>query len=145
MRDQMEDRQPSGDHISATISGPVSGMIAVGRQNYQARTEVAPAVTDSELRQLREALARLQARVAAEAPGETRDEALAQVADLEQAVLAGKPDISTMRRVRDWFVDRLPALAGVVGSLVVHPIVGALAQAAGETVAEDFRRRLSQH
>jgi hypothetical protein len=46
-----------------------------------------------------------------------------------------------MEYVRQWFGRNLPKLAGVVGSVVVHPIVGALVQAAGETLAAEFRMR----
>jgi hypothetical protein len=140
--DSTRDSRSAGDEIHATISGPVSGQIAVGRQNVQtANSPTAPAVSEADLRELREAFSRLKALVVAEAPAEQRDDALGHIAELEQAVLAEKPDLSTMEYVRQWFGRNLPKLAGVVGSVVVHPIVGVLVQAAGETLAAEFRMR----
>jgi hypothetical protein len=101
----------------------------------------AQALTDAEREELRAAFAALEARVAAEAPPEQRDAALERVGELEEAVTAAEPDLSTMEYVRRWFGKHLPGLAGSVVGLVVHPIVGKLVEAAGETVAAEFRRR----
>ncbi|MEU6033004.1 hypothetical protein ABZ825_39460 [Streptomyces tauricus] len=54
---------------------------------------------------------------------------------------APEPDLSTMEYVRRWFTHNLPALAGAVTSLVIHPVVGHLVEAAGGTLAEEFRHR----
>src|SRR6266508_3368657 len=120
-----------GERYSVSIGGSVEGgQVAAGKHIRQ--TSVvgagAQALTDAEREELRAAFAAVEARVAAEAPPEQRDAAL-------------EPDLSTMEYVRRWFGKHLPGLAGSVVGLVVHPIVGKLVEAAGETVAAEFRRR----
>ncbi len=132
-----------GDSINATISGDVSGQAAVGKGISQTQTRVstAPAVTAAELAELKKLLTDLQAKVAAEAPAEKKEAAVERVEELKEAVTAEKPDLSTMEYVKNWFAKNLPALAGSVTSVVVHPIVGKLVELAGETLAAEFRRR----
>jgi hypothetical protein len=133
-----------GERYSVSIGGSVEGgQVAAGKHIRQ--TSVvgagAQALTDAEREELLAAFAALEARVAAEAPPEQRDAALERVGELEEAVTAAEPDLSTMEYVRRWFGKHLPGLAGSVVGLVVHPIVGKLVEAAGETVAAEFRRR----
>jgi hypothetical protein len=135
----------SGDNISATISGGVSGQVAVGKEisQRQAVGALPGAVTSDELASLRAELEALRARVA-EAPGATdaqKAAAAERVGELEDAVTAPEPDLSTMEYVRNWFARNLPTLAGAVTSVVVNPIVGKLVAAAGETLSAEFKRR----
>lgn len=136
----------AGDTISATISGPVSGQVAVGKAIHQAQTVgAAPAERpgEDELAALRAAFEALRAEVAA-APevGEAQKEAAQErLAELEEAVTAPEPDLSTMEYVRNWFAKNLPALAGAVTGLVVSPIVGRLVSAAGDAATTEFLRR----
>jgi hypothetical protein len=46
-----------------------------------------------------------------------------------------------MEYVKGWFAKHLPGLAGAVTGVIVHPIVGKLVEAAGETLAAEFKRR----
>ena len=138
-----EQEKLSGDVIRATISGDISGQVAVGKGITQtqtigaARTEV----TEADWAELRQALADLKAKVAAEAPPEKKDSALGRVEELEEAITAKEPDLTTMEYVKRWFVKNLPNLAGAVTSVVVHPIVGKLVEAASDALAAEFRRR----
>ena len=138
--------EKQGDVISASISGDVSGQVAVGKEITQTRTEgaAAPAVTAAELAELKKLLSDLQAKVAAEAPPEKKDAAVERVEELKEAVTAEKPDLTTIEYVKRWFEKNLPALAGSVTSIVVHPIVGKLVEVAGETLAAEFRRRFGK-
>jgi hypothetical protein len=138
-----EQEKPSGDVIRATISGDISGQVAVGKGITQIQTIGAarPEVTEADLAELRQILADLKAKVAAKAPPEKKDAALARVEELEEAVTAGEPDLPTMEYVKRWFAKNLPGLAGAVTSVVVHPIVGKLVEAAGDALATEFRRR----
>lgn len=139
------DNPTGGDRIRAHITGPVSGQVAVGKNIAQTQTlGVAPDVTEAERTELRAALADLRAQVAGAAPVEKRDAALERVSELEAAVAAEQPDLTTMEYVRNWFVRNLPALAGAVTSLVVHPVVGKLVEAAGDALAGEFRRRFGE-
>ena len=70
--------------------------------------------------------------MAAEAPPEKKDAALEWVEELGEALTAGELDLTTMEYVKRWFVKNLPGLAEAVTSVVVHPIVGKLAEAAGD-------------
>ena len=139
----MSEQEKKGDVIKATISGDVSGQVAVGKGITQ--TQIAgvakPEVTEVDLAELRQALAELKAKVAAEAPPEKKDAALERLGELEETVTADEPDLTTMEYVKNWFVKNLPGLAGAVTSVVVHPIVGKLVEAAGDALAAEFRRR----
>ncbi|HEX2951807.1 MAG TPA: hypothetical protein VHV83_19910 [Armatimonadota bacterium] len=132
-----DEQQPM--HIS--ISGPVSGQVGIGQHITQSQNIGGQQqITTNEMTVLNQQFADLRSQVAAEAPSEQRDEALHQVDQLQQAITAPKPDVSTMVRVRDWFVTHLPMLAGTVLSVVVNPIVGKLVEAGGDMLADEFRQ-----
>ena len=139
----ISEQEKSGDVIHAVISGDVSGQVAVGKGITQTQTVGAarPEVTEAELAELRQALADLKARVEAEAPPEKKEAALERVEELEEAVTAEEPDLTTMEYVKRWFFKNLPGLGGAVTSVIVHPIVGKLVEAAGDALAAEFRRR----
>jgi hypothetical protein len=93
------------------------------------------------MEELRQLLAQLRTKVEFETPVDIKDAALERVNELEQAVTGQKPDLSTMEYVRNWFVKNAPSMAGAVVSVVVHPIVGRLVEAAGDALASDFKKR----
>lgn len=139
----MSKKSKQSQGVSVNIAGEVSGQVAVGeniRQAQSLQTGVSK-LTQEEMKTLAELIEGLKQQVAAEAPPEKKDPALERVSELEQAVTAEKPDVSTMEYVRNWFVKNIPGLAGAVTSLVVNPIVGKLVEAAGETIAHEFKRR----
>jgi hypothetical protein len=142
----MSEQDPSTDAIRATISGDISGQVAVGKGITQVQSIGAarPQITEADLAKLRQILADLKAKVAAKAPPEKKDAALERVKELEEAVTAGEPDLTTMEYVKGWFAKNLPGLAGTVTSVVVHPIVGKLVEAAGDALATEFRRRFGR-
>jgi hypothetical protein len=129
----------TGDTISAQITGAVSGQVAVGKRIAQQQTTGAADVTPDELAQLRQAFADLRADVAAQAPPERQAAAVERVEELEQAVLAEEPDMTTIAYVGRWFKTNLPGLAGVVTGIVVHPVVGRIVGAAGNAIAAELR------
>lgn len=137
------ERERPGDTISAMISGNISGQVAVGKNITQAQTIGAakPAVTEADLAELRQVLADLLTQVEAEAPPEQKQAAVERVKELGEAVTAQAPDLSTIEYVKRWFVKNLPGLAGAVTGVILHPIVGKLVEATGDTLAADFRRR----
>ncbi len=139
------DKTP-GDRIDAKISGDVSGQVAVGKSITQRQVvgAGAAAVTEAEIAELRQMLADLKAQVESAAPPDKKDAAVERVGELEEAMTADEPDLTTMEYVKKWFARNLPALAGTVASLVVHPIVGKLVGAAGDALAAEFRRRFGQ-
>jgi hypothetical protein len=130
----------TGDHINAQISGDVSGQVAVGKDNVQTQAtgdSALKALTPEEREQLAALFADLRVRVRGEAPPDVRDRALDRVDELEDAVTGEEPDPTTLQLVRRWFAKHAPALAGAVTSLVVHPLVGRLVEAAGDAVLGD--------
>jgi hypothetical protein len=129
----------TGDTISAQITGAVSGQVAVGKRIAQQQTTGAADVTPDELAQLRQAFADLRADVAAQAPPERQAAAVERVEELEQAVLAEEPDMTTIAYVGRWFKTNLPGLAGAVTGIVVHPVVGRIVGAAGNAIAAELR------
>lgn len=139
-----------GDSYSATVSAPVTGQLAVGRDITQTHTEQTPPdlrgaaaqLSPAQVSQLVELLAGLKSDIASNAPPGQRDEALAKVGELETAIGAeDEPDLVTMDYVRGWFSKHLPQFVGGVVSLIVHPLVGQLVTAAGESMVEEFHRR----
>ena len=135
----MSEEQKS--QISATITGNTSGQIAVGTGITQTLGAAQQGVTQADLAELRRVLAELEARVEAEAPSEQKQSAVEHVKELEQAITAGEPDLTTMEYVKRWFGKNVPGLAGAVTSVVIHPIVVKIVEAAGEALAAEFRRR----
>jgi hypothetical protein len=129
----------TGDTISAQITGAVSGQVAVGKRIAQQQTPGAADVTPDELAQLRQAFADLRADIAAQAPPERQAAAVERVEELEQAVLAEEPDMTTIAYVGRWFKTNLPGLAGAVTGIVVHPVVGRIVGAAGNAIAAELR------
>ena len=136
--------QGSGDHISATISGTVSGQVAVGKDIAQSQQIGAPAeLSEEERMALAQAFADVQDQIRAAAPPETSAAALERLDELEEAVGAPEPDLSTMEYVSGWFAKNLPSVAGAIAGIVVHPVVGKMVSAAGEALAGEFKRRFA--
>jgi hypothetical protein len=141
----MRTNSGSGDHITVSIGGSVQegGQIGVGRdisQSYvRTHTEGAGPVTEADLAELRGAIASVKAEVLAAAPADQQAAALERIDELEEAVVAGEPDLTTLQYVRKWFGKNLPKLAGAVTGLIVHPVVGKIVEAAGELAARQFR------
>lgn len=139
------DTNKGGDSYSATISAPVTGQVAVGRDISQTQTDLSGAakqLSPEGLSQLASLFATLRSDVTANAPVEQRDDALAKITELESAIAAeDNPDLVTMDYVRGWFSRRVPQLAGAVVSVIVHPLVGQLVTAAGEALVAEFHRR----
>lgn len=138
----MAEGKRESDVIKVTITGDVSGQVAVGKDIVQQQTaDVRPQVTEADIAAIRQMLDDLRAQVAAQAPDEKKDAALERVDELEEAITAEEPDLTTMEYVKKWFAKHLPQLAGAVTSVVVNPIVGKVVEAAGEVAANEFRRR----
>ena len=141
----MSDDRGSGDDIRVTIGGSVQegGQYGVGRNISQCyvrtHTEGRTAVTEADLAELRSAIEAVKAQIVAEAPPDQQAAALERVDKLEEAVVAGKPDLTTLNRIRNWFGKNLPKLAGSVTGLIIHPVVGKIVEAAGDLAARQFR------
>lgn len=137
----MGEQRPQGDAISGSVdvTGSASGQIAIGKgiEQRQALGDAAvAALTEAEREQVRLAFAQLRAQVAAGAPAEQRGAAVERVEELEAAVFAEAPDLTTIQYVARWFRRNLPGLAGTVASVVVNPLVGRLVQVAGDRLVE---------
>ena len=139
----MSDQKKSGDNISATI-GDVSdrSQVAVGHHINQTQAHGAPpVVTEQDLAQLRQMFEELRTKIAQEVPPAAKDKALERVDELQEAVTAKEPDLTTMEYVKNWFTKNLPSVAGSVVGLIVHPLVGKLVEVGGDALASSFRKR----
>jgi hypothetical protein len=96
-------------------------------------------LTPEDVTALRAVFDDLRANVAAAAPPEQQEEALAQTAELESALVAEQPDPGRVRRALQWFRHHAPQLVGTVVSVVVNPLVGKVVEHAGEAVAKRVR------
>jgi DNA-binding FadR family transcriptional regulator len=135
----------SGDDIRVTIGGSVQegGQFAAGRdisQSYvRTHTEGATPVTEADLAELRSAVESVKAQIVAEVQPDQQAAALERIDELEEAVVAAEPDLTTLQYVRKWFGKHLPKLAGSITGLIVHPVVGKIVEAAGDLAARQFR------
>lgn len=140
-----DQNQPS---ISANITAQdVSGQVVVGNQNtlnQQIGPSAESMVTPAELEELRQQFQQLKQQIQAEASPDKQAAALERVEELEAAITAEKPDLTTIQYVKNWFGKHLPKLTGTLTSIVVNPIVGKLVEAAGEMAAVDFRDRFGR-
>jgi len=120
---------------------------------------VRQALDEDTVARARRGLVEVRERVEAEAPRELAEQALGQLdefeSSLEHVVDAGDADLQAegtgpesgeglpgrMDRVRSWFLEHLPSVAGDVSSLVVHPIVGRLVQVVGDGAAKALSAR----
>lgn len=139
----MSDEQNSNNKIRSTITGNVSGQVAVGNNIAQQRTTAPPPeITAAEREALRQLLNELRTQIVTQAPNEKRAAALERAAELEEAIANNKkPDLTTMEYVKNWFVKYVPTLAQAVGSIIIHPVVGKLVAVAGDALSEEFRNR----
>ncbi|GAA4406379.1 hypothetical protein GCM10023168_21130 [Fodinibacter luteus] len=126
--------------VRGTVSNVSGGQVAIGGTVSQTSTTVSSqGPSEAELASLFQQFATLRGEVLADP--DTPDAAAEKLDELEAAITAEKPELSTMEYVRDWFVKYAPKFAGAVTALVVNPVVGALVGAAGETLATEFKRR----
>ena len=139
----MNDEKNSGDTISATIGDVGEGsQLAVGKDIAQTQIHHAPPViTQEDLAQLQRMFDELKEKIAKEAPPAEKEKALERVDELNAAVTAKEPDLTTMEYVKNWFGKNLPSIAGSVVSLIVHPLVGKLVEVGGEALASTFRKK----
>ena len=128
----------AGDHIELKIDGLVSGQVAVGRDNHLTIHEGAARSPDIDA--LRTLVDRVRAQIAADAPPDQRDAAVARVDELQDAVTAPEPDLDRVHYVLTWFRKHLPKLAGSIVGLVVHPVLGRVVEAAGDLAAAEFQQ-----
>jgi uncharacterized membrane protein YgcG len=135
-------RTVGGDNIQSTL-GHHAHNVAVGKDVHQGVGEYTQAqVTEADLDAVRELFAELRRQVEAQAPPEKKASALERVEELEEAVTADEPDLTTAEYVWRWFSKNLPQLAGTVVSVLVDPVLGKVLEAAGELAANELRRRL---
>jgi hypothetical protein len=126
----------SGDQISSSVGGSVQGQFAVGKDITQ--TNVSGALSPEQQAELADLFAQLRAQVAAEAPAGLQGSAQERIGELEEALTAEQPDVTTIQYVKRWFTRNLPKIAGSVTALLVHPVVGALVQAGGDALAREI-------
>jgi hypothetical protein len=129
-----------GDRVSIRIGGDVSGQFVVGDENVTTTTSVGSPVSQADLDTLTALLNEVRTALAGESDA-VRNAGLAKLDEFEEAITEDEPDLATMEHVRGWFVRRIPALADAVGRIVLHPVVTRLVNAAGDTIAAEFRRR----
>lgn len=134
-------------NIKISIGGNNSGQLAIGDNNSQTSTSLVNSQnaepSPADLATLRQMVATLKTQVAETAPADKKTAALERIDELEEAITAEEPDLTTMDYIKRWFVKNLPTLSGAVTSVVIHPIVGKLVEAAGTMAADEFQERFS--
>jgi len=135
-----------GDNIQATIGDHAQGVtVGKGIDIHQVIGEWTQVqVTEADLAAVREIFAELKRQVETQAPPEKKDSATERVEELEEAVTAKEPDLTTMEYVRKWFGKHVPQLAGTVVGVLVNPVVGKVVEAAGDLAAGELKRRFEK-
>jgi hypothetical protein len=113
-----------------------NSQIVTGDYNHVSQTV---GMSADDVAALRRVFDDLRTAVAAEVPQEQRAEAVAQVAELEQALVAKEPDPGRVRKALAWFRRHAPKVAGAVAAIVVNPLVGKVVESAGEAVGKRVR------
>ena len=126
---------------SIRIDGDINGQIAFGNNISQSQTEIHNYATPADLDEFKKLIQELRVKVETEAALDKKDAALERVQELEQAVAEKKPDLTTMEYVKKWFGKNVPALAGAVTSVIIHPIVGKLVEAGGDLLVQEFQEK----
>jgi hypothetical protein len=132
----MSDQGGTGGKYNISFGNVTSSQIVTGDYNRVAQTV---GLTPQDVAALRSVFDDLRSAVSADLPPERHEEALAEVGELERALVAEQPDPGRVRRVLQWFRDHAPELAGTVASVVVSPLVGKVVEGAGEAVAKRVR------
>jgi hypothetical protein len=96
-------------------------------------------ISEADRADVHERIAALRETVRAVAPREQHDAAAELVDELEDAIVAGAPNVSRMAFIRDWFSAHVPKLAGAVSELILSPLVRRIVAAAGDLAAAEFR------
>jgi hypothetical protein len=134
-------KSKSSEIPNIQIDGNVRGQIAIGNDISQSQVNSHPVATPAEMYDLRQLINELRSKIETDVAPAKKDSALERVGELEQALTEEKPDLTTMEYVKNWFRKNVPALAGMVTSVVVHPIVGKLVEAGGDMLVKDFNKR----
>jgi hypothetical protein len=126
---------PAVSH-STEYHGPVYGPAHSGSGDIHVST-LDQGINATDLQGWFQALYRL---VQEQAPPEKKEEALLEVAELQEAVLAPEPNLDKIHSVLQWFKTNVPQLVGAVTSVIVNPIVGKAVQAAGELAVAEIKK-----
>ena len=132
---------PNSVVINAKVEN-VTGTTAIGTQINQKVTEIKfSGLPPNEQAEISKAFADFRAEVEREAPPAVKDEAVRQATEIERAAAAPTPDLGAIATARRWFLDHAPTLFGAVTAVLANPILGKVVQAAGDAVADEFKRR----
>jgi hypothetical protein len=101
-------------------------------------------LSDDEQAELARLFADLRSQVAAQAPPDQQQAAVERAQELEEALTADEPDLTTVQYVKSWFLKKLPSLVGLVTGVLVNPLVGKLVQCAGDSAVEQLTRVAEQ-
>jgi len=130
-----------GDNINVEIGGGHNQGIIVGK-NIINRSD--NKISETDLEAVRGLFAQLKSLVEAQSPPDKKASATERVDELEQAVVAEQPDLTTLDYVKNWFEKNLPQLAGAVTSVLVNPIVGKVVEATGKIAIGEINRRFGR-
>jgi hypothetical protein len=133
-------RSPSTTTQTIQVHGPVYGPVHAGSGDIQ----IGSLQYGMDAQDVGELFRMLRHDVAAQAPPGAKDAALEKIDALQQAVQEDEPDVGMMESVLSWFKKNIPQLAGTVTSVILNPMVGKIVEAAGELVAQEFRRRFGR-
>jgi hypothetical protein len=130
----------TGDVINATI-GDNASQVAVGKNIHQQQASGAAQISEGDLKQIQALFENFKKQIEQQAPPDKKAAAVERVDELQQEIVSGKPELTTIDYVKRWFGKNLPGLLGGVTSLVVNPLVGKVVEAASGMAAAEIKRR----
>jgi hypothetical protein len=133
----MADQGGTGGKFNISFAGNVtSSQFVTGDYNHVTQTI---GMSPDDVAALKSVFDDLRGAVASDVPPEHQQEALAEVGELEKALVAKQPDPGRVRKALQWFRAHAPQLVGTVASVVINPLVGKVVEGAGEAVAKAVR------
>lgn len=139
-----DEHSVQGDNIHVEI-GDHAHNIAAGKNVSQMTSQHSNnPITQNDLAAVQDIFKSLMQQVQKQSPPEKRASAIERVEELEETIVSEQPDLTTMEYIKKWFEKNLPDLAGAIVSVLVHPVVGKIVEAAGELTSGELKRRFGK-
>jgi hypothetical protein len=123
--------------------GP-GAQVAIGEQIEQTVVQAPAELTDDERTEIEQLLAELKRQLGElDLPERKKHVAQDLVEELETELTRtdAPPNANTLQYAGDWLLRNIPALAGTLSGLFVHPVVGKVVEAAGDLATGWIRMR----
>lgn len=133
--------EPAPQPVTVTVSG--SGHAVSTGDNNQQYVGSVVTTPPPDAGGLEQAIAALRAVVEAH-PGPRREEALAQVSELDKAAASDPPNGPVLVRTKDWLTAAVPSAAPALADILLHPSIATAVNAAAQVIRDTALRHGEQ-